>query len=213
SLGQARHHRALLQAARGLGRARRQRAGAHPRLRPLPSRGSTRRAARRTGKILRVASQESVTRMGDTAVSDFSLPATGGKEFRLSAVQSRRGGLYFYPHDSTPRCLPQSHPLPPLPRWFLIAGASVYGISRDCPRSHESFKSKMGFPFDLLSDEAEKVCKQFDVMKLKNMYGKKVRGIERSTFVLDNDRVIRREWRGVKAPGHAQEVLAFVEAD
>jgi peroxiredoxin Q/BCP len=93
------------------------------------------------------------------------------------------------------------------------AGASVYGISRDSVKSHENFKAKMGFPFDLLSDESEKICKQFGVMKMKNLYGKKIRGIERSTFVLDQDRVIRREWRGVKIPGHAQEVLAFVEAD
>ena len=151
--------------------------------------------------------------MADTAVSDFSLPATGGKEFRLSAVQSRRVVLYFYPKDSTPGCTLEGSQFRDLHPRFVKAGASVYGISRDSPRSHESFKSKMGFPFDLLSDEAEKVCKQFDVMKMKNMYGKKVRGIERSTFVLDGDRVIRREWRGVKAPGHAQEVLAFVEAD
>jgi peroxiredoxin Q/BCP len=93
------------------------------------------------------------------------------------------------------------------------AGAAVYGVSRDSLRSHENFKAKMGFPFDLLSDESEKVCEQFGVMKMKNMYGRKVRGIERSTFVIDRDRVIRREWRGVKVPGHAQEVLDFVEAD
>jgi peroxiredoxin Q/BCP len=93
------------------------------------------------------------------------------------------------------------------------AGAAVYGVSRDSLRSHENFKAKMGFPFDLLSDENEKVCEQFGVMKMKNMYGRKVRGIERSTFVLDRDRVILREWRGVKVPGHAQEVLDFVEAD
>jgi len=151
--------------------------------------------------------------MADTAVSDFSLPATGGTEFRLSAVQSRRVVLYFYPKDSTPGCTIEGTQFRDLHPKFVKAGAAVYGISRDSVRSHESFKSKMGFPFDLLSDEGEKVCKQFDVMKMKNMYGKKVRGIERSTFVLDRDRVIRREWRGVKVPGHAQEVLAFVEAD
>lgn len=151
--------------------------------------------------------------MADKAVSDFALPATGGKEFRLSAVKSRRVVLYFYPKDNTPGCTIEASQFRDLHARFLKAGCSVYGISRDSLKSHENFKAKMGFPFELLSDEDEKVCNQFGVMKMKNMYGKKVRGIERSTFVLDRDRVIRREWRGVKVPGHAQEVLDFVEAD
>jgi peroxiredoxin Q/BCP len=151
--------------------------------------------------------------MADKVVSDFSLPATGGEEFRLSAVESRRVVLYFYPKDNTPGCTIEGTQFRELHPRFVKAGASVYGISRDSVKSHENFKAKMGFPFDLLSDESEKICKQFGVMKMKNLYGKKIRGIERSTFVLDQDRVIRREWRGVKIPGHAQEVLAFVEAD
>jgi peroxiredoxin Q/BCP len=151
--------------------------------------------------------------MADKAVSDFALPATGGKEFRLSAVKSRRVVLYFYPKDNTPGCTTEGSQFRDLHPKFLKAGCAVYGISRDSLKSHENFKAKMGFPFELLSDEDEKVCNQFGVMKMKNMYGKKVRGIERSTFVLDSDRVIRREWRGVKVPGHAQEVLDFVEAD
>jgi peroxiredoxin Q/BCP len=151
--------------------------------------------------------------MADKVVSDFSLPATGGEEFRLSAVKSRRVVLYFYPKDNTPGCTIEGTQFRELHPRFVKAGASVYGISRDSVKSHENFKAKMGFPFDLLSDESEKICKQFGVMKMKNLYGKKIRGIERSTFVLDQDRVIRREWRGVKIPGHAQEVLAFVEAD
>jgi thioredoxin-dependent peroxiredoxin len=151
--------------------------------------------------------------MADKAVSDFALPATGGKEFRLSAVKSRRVVLYFYPKDNTPGCTIEGSQFRDLHPRFLKAGCSVYGISRDSLKSHENFKAKMGFPFELLSDEDEKVCNQFGVMKMKNMYGKKVRGIERSTFVLDRDRVIRREWRGVKVPGHAQEVLDFVEAE
>jgi len=141
------------------------------------------------------------------------LPATGGKEFRLSAVKSRRVILYFYPKDNTPGCTMEGTQFRDLHPGFVKAGAAVYGVSRDSLRSHENFKAKMGFPFELLSDESEKVCNQFGVIKMKNMYGKKVRGIERSTFVLDRDRVIRREWRGVKVPGHAQEVLDFVEAD
>jgi peroxiredoxin Q/BCP len=151
--------------------------------------------------------------MADKEVGDFTLPATGGEEFRLSAVKSRRVVLYFYPKDNTPGCTIEGTQFRDLHPKFVKAGAAVYGISRDSVRSHENFKAKMGFPFDLLSDESEKICNQFGVMKMKNMYGRKVRGIERSTFVLDRDRVIRREWRGVKVPGHAQEVLAFVEAD
>ena len=151
--------------------------------------------------------------MADNAVSDFALPATGGGEFRLSAVKSRRVILYFYPKDNTPGCTTEGSQFRDLHPRFVSAGASVYGISRDSLKSHQNFKDKMGFPFELLSDEDEKVCSQFGVMKMKNMYGKKVRGIERSTFVLDGNRFIRREWRGVKVPGHAQEVLDFVEAD
>jgi peroxiredoxin Q/BCP len=151
--------------------------------------------------------------MADNAVSDFSLPATGGREFRLSAAKSRLVVLYFYPKDNTPGCTTEGVQFRDLHPKFVKAGASVYGVSRDGVKTHENFKSKMGFPFDLLSDESEKVCKQFGVLKMKNMYGRKVRGIERSTFVIDRDRVVRREWRGVKVPGHAQEVLDFVEAD
>jgi peroxiredoxin Q/BCP len=151
--------------------------------------------------------------MADKTVGDFALPATGGKEFRLSAVKSRRVVLYFYPKDNTPGCTTEGAQFRDLHPRFVKAGAAVYGVSRDSLRTHENFKAKMGFPFDLLSDENEKVCEQFGVMKMKNMYGRKVRGIERSTFVLDRDRVILREWRGVKVPGHAQEVLDFVEAD
>jgi len=151
--------------------------------------------------------------MADKAVSDFALPATGGKEFRLSAIKSRRVVLYFYPKDNTPGCTTEGAQFRDLHPKFVKAGCSVYGVSRDSLRTHENFKAKMGFPFELLSDEDEKLCNQFGVMKMKNMYGKKVRGIERSTFVIDRDRVIRREWRGVKVPGHAQEVLDFVEAD
>ena len=151
--------------------------------------------------------------MADKAVSDFALPATGGSEFRLSAIKSRRVVLYFYPKDNTPGCTIEGAQFRDLHAKFVKAGCAVYGISRDSLKSHENFKAKMGFPFDLLSDESEKICNQFGVLKMKNMYGKKVRGIERSTFVLDRDRVIRREWRGVKVPGHAQEVLDFVEAN
>jgi peroxiredoxin Q/BCP len=144
-------------------------------------------------------------------VRDFTLPATGGKTFTLSESDARTLVFYFYPKDSTPGCTTEGGDFRDRHKEFRKAGAEVYGISRDSLKSHESFKSKMAFPFELLSDEDEKVCSLFGVMKMKNMYGRQVRGIERSTFVLDKDRVIRREWRGVKVPGHVQEVLDFVK--
>jgi peroxiredoxin Q/BCP len=146
------------------------------------------------------------------AVRDFSLPSTGGKPFRLMDSKARVLILYFYPKDNTPGCTTEGSQFRDLHKEFRKAGAEIYGISRDSLRTHENFKAKMGFPFDLLSDEEEQVCSLFGVMKNKKMYGREVRGIERSTFVLDRDRAIRREWRAVKVPGHVQEVLDFVKA-
>jgi len=148
--------------------------------------------------------------MADAAVKDFSLPGTGG-ELRLSRSKARTLVLYFYPKDNTPGCTNEGLQFRDLHQKFVKLGCEVYGISRDSLKSHQNFKAKMQFPFELLSDEDEKVCQQFGVIKMKNMYGKQVRGIERSTFVLDSERAIRREWRGVKVPGHAQEVLDFVK--
>jgi thioredoxin-dependent peroxiredoxin len=144
-------------------------------------------------------------------VADFSLPATGGGTFRLSEHRGQKLVLYFYPKDHTPGCTAEGLQFRDLYAAFRNAGAEVYGVSRDSLRSHEGFKAKMGFPFELLSDAEEALCRQLGVIKLKNMYGKKVRGIERSTFVLDGEGRIAREWRGVKVPGHAQEVLDFVK--
>jgi peroxiredoxin Q/BCP len=120
--------------------------------------------------------------------------------------------LYFYPKDNTPGCTTQGADFRDHHAQFVKAGSKVFGISRDSLRSHAGFKAKMKFPFELLSDEDEAVCKRFDVIKLKNMYGRKVRGIVRSTFVVDARGVLAREWRGVKVPGHVQEVLNFVKA-
>ena len=145
-------------------------------------------------------------------VEDFSLPATGGVTFRLSEHRGKKLVLYFYPKDNTPGCTTEGMQFRDLHAEFRKADCEVFGVSRDSLRSHENFKSKMKFPFELLSDAEEKVCSQFGVMKLKNMYGKKVRGIERSTFFIDAKGVLVREWRGVKVPGHAQEVLDFVKA-
>jgi peroxiredoxin Q/BCP len=146
-------------------------------------------------------------------VHDFSLPSTGNSSpFLLSSARGSKVVLYFYPKDNTPGCTQQGSDFGGAYKNFTRAGCQVFGISRDSIKSHESFKAKMKFPFELLSDPDEKVCEQFGVMKLKNMYGKKVRGIERSTFVVDGKGVLAREWRGVKVPGHVQEVLSFVKA-
>ena len=146
------------------------------------------------------------------AVPDFSAPATGGSTFRLSAAFGKPVVLYFYPRDNTPGCTDEGRQFNELHAKFRKLDCEIVGISRDSLRSHENFKSKLGFSFELLSDENEHVCNMFGVMKMKNMYGKKVRGIERSTFAIDANGIMRREWRGVKVPGHALEVLEFVES-
>ena len=145
-------------------------------------------------------------------VPDFSLPSTGGSTFRSTKERGKKLVLYFYPKDNTPGCTTQGADFRDHHAGFAQANCSIYGISRDPLKSHEGFKAKMKFPFDLLSDEDETVCKLFGVMKMKNMYGKKVRGIERSTFVVDGEGKLAREWRGVKVPGHVEEVLSFVKA-
>ena len=144
-------------------------------------------------------------------VKDFSLPATGGGEFRLSEHRGKKLVLYFYPKENTPGCTVEGADFRDRHKEFTRAGAEVFGVSRDSLKSHEGFKTKMKFPFELLSDAEEEACAQFGVIKLKNMYGKKVRGIERSTFVIDAKGQLAREWRGVKVPNHAQEVLDFVK--
>jgi peroxiredoxin Q/BCP len=145
-------------------------------------------------------------------VPDFSLPSTGTTPFRLSEHRGKKLVLYFYPKDNTPGCTQEGVDFGAVHKQLAKAGAEVFGVSRDSLASHQKFKERMKFPFELLSDPDEKVCKQFGVMKLKNMYGRQVRGIERSTFVVDARGVLAREWRGVKVPGHAQEVLSFVKA-
>jgi peroxiredoxin Q/BCP len=143
-------------------------------------------------------------------VPDFEAACTGGRNFTLSAQRGRALVLYFYPKDNTPGCTDEGAQFRDLHAEFRKGGCDVFGVSRDSVKSHEGFKAKMSFPFDLLSDPDEKVCQLFGVMKMKNMYGKQVRGIERSTFVIDRAGVVRKEWRGVKVPGHAQDVLDFV---
>ena len=144
-------------------------------------------------------------------VADFSVASTGGT-FRLKDERGSKLVLYFYPKDNTPGCTQQGSDFRDAYREFTRAGARIYGISRDSLKSHQGFKARMKFPFELLADEDETVCKLFDVIKLKNMYGRKVRGIVRSTFVVDEKGVLAQAWRGVKVPGHVQEVLNFVKA-
>lgn len=149
--------------------------------------------------------------MPDQAVPDFTLPATGGADFTLSAARGKSLAIYFYPKDSTPGCTTEAQQFRDLYKDFKKAGCEVVGVSRDSVKSHENFKTKYSLPFPLLSDAEEKACALFGVIKMKKLYGKDVRGIERSTFVLDKNGVLRREWRGVKADGHAEEVLKFVQ--
>ncbi len=143
---------------------------------------------------------------------DFTLPATGGKEIHLADLRGQIVVLYFYPRDNTPGCTTEGQNFRDLHDAFSTAGAVVLGISRDGLKTHENFKAKQGFPFDLISDSEEQLCQRFEVMKDKNMYGKKVRGIERSTFLIDAEGIVRRVWRKVKIEGHAEEVLAAVRA-
>ena len=148
--------------------------------------------------------------MPGKAVKDFSLPSTGGS-FKLSDQRGKKLVVYFYPKDNTPGCTLEGADFRDRHKEFRKAGAEVVGVSRDSIKSHEGFKAKMKFPFELLSDAEEELCAQFGVIKMKNMYGKKVRGIERSTFVIDGEGRLAREWRGVKVPGHVEEVLNFVK--
>jgi peroxiredoxin Q/BCP len=146
------------------------------------------------------------------SVTDFSAPMTGSKAFQLGGRPARYTVLYFYPKDNTPGCTTESIAFRELHDEFVAAGTEIYGISRDSLRSHEGFKSKLGLPFELISDPDEAVCLQFNVMKMKNMYGKQVRGVERSTFVIDAEGRLVKEWRGVKVANHADEVLEFVKS-
>jgi peroxiredoxin Q/BCP len=145
-------------------------------------------------------------------VADFTLPATGDKTLSLKDFRNHHLVLYFYPRDNTPGCTREGQDFRDAYQAFQKADAQIVGVSRDSLRAHENFKAKQAFPFELLSDENETLCRQFGVIKEKNMYGRKVMGIERSTFLIDNKGVLRREWRKVRVPGHVDEVLDAVRA-
>jgi len=144
-------------------------------------------------------------------VKDFKVLATGDKTIKLSELKDKKVVLYFYPKDSTPGCTLEGQDFRDNIRKFSSRKTIVLGVSRDSLKSHENFKEKQCFPFDLLADEDEKLCNQFDVIKEKNMYGKKVLGIERSTFLIDGKGILRAEWRKVKVDGHVAEVLEAVK--
>ena len=145
-------------------------------------------------------------------IPDFEVAASGNQRFASAAFKGHPYVVYFYPKDDTPGCTIEGAQFRDLHNEFKKAGYMVFGVSRDSVASHDKFKAKMTFPFDLLSDKDEVMCKLFDVIKEKNMYGKKVFGIERSTFIMGRIGEIVREWRGVKVDGHAAEVLAAVQS-
>jgi peroxiredoxin Q/BCP len=140
-------------------------------------------------------------------VPDFRLPGTSDLDFSLKNYLGKNVVLYFYPRDSTPGCTNEGIDFTNLYKNFQEKNVEIFGISRDSLNSHEKFKNKYNFSFELLSDSEEVACNLFDVIKMKNMYGKQVQGIERSTFLIDTKGILINEWRGLKVPGHAEEVL------
>jgi peroxiredoxin Q/BCP len=145
-------------------------------------------------------------------VADFSAATTGDSTMRLKDLRGKNVVLYFYPKDSTPGCTQEGLDFAALHGKFRRKNTVIYGISRDSLRSHEKFKAKQKFPFDLISDPDEKVCRKFDVIHEKTLYGRKFMGVVRSTFLLGADGKLRAEWRKVKVQGHAEEVFAAVRS-
>jgi len=144
-------------------------------------------------------------------VTDIKLAETGNQTLKLSDFKGKKIVLYFYPKDSTPGCTLEGQDFRDNKRKFSARNTVILGVSRDSVKSHENFKNKQSFTFELLSDPDEKICAQFDVIKEKNMYGKKVMGIERSTFLIDEDGMLIYEWRKVKVKGHVEEVLDVIK--
>jgi peroxiredoxin Q/BCP len=145
-------------------------------------------------------------------IANFSLPATGDKTLSLKDFKGSKLVVYFYPKDSTPGCTLEGQDFRDRHASFRKANTVILGVSRDSLKSHENFCAKQDFPFDLLSDSEEVLCRQFDVIREKNMYGRKVMGIERSTFLIDGEGILRQEWRKVRVKGHVDEVLAAAQS-
>ena len=145
-------------------------------------------------------------------IDNFTAAATSDTTVELAKLAGQQVVLYFYPKDNTPGCTTESQDFRDLHEQFSAANTLIFGVSRDTLRVHENFKAKHSFPFELISDGEEALCKQFDVIKLKKLYGKEHLGIERSTFLIDSSVVLRHEWRKVKVAGHAAEVLAAAQA-
>ena len=148
----------------------------------------------------------------DQPVGDFQVQATSGQAISLSELKGQQVVIYFYPKDSTPGCTTEGQDFRDHYAQFQAANTLVFGVSRDSLKSHENFKAKQSFPFELISDKDEALCQLFDVIKLKKLYGKEYLGVDRSTFLIDKDGVLRQEWRGVKVPGHVDAVLAAAQA-
>ncbi|WP_417775740.1 peroxiredoxin [Stutzerimonas xanthomarina] len=148
----------------------------------------------------------------DQPVPAFQAQATSDTQVNLEALKGKQVVLYFYPKDNTPGCTTQGQGFRDQHDAFVAANTVVFGVSRDSLKTHENFKAKQGFPFELISDKDERLCQLFDVIKLKKLYGKEYLGVDRSTFLIDRDGLLRQEWRGVKVPGHVEAVLQAAQA-
>lgn len=148
----------------------------------------------------------------DQPVADFQAQATSGQAVSLSAFKGQQVVVYFYPKDNTPGCTTQGQDFRDHVASFQAANTVIFGVSRDSLKTHENFKAKQSFPFELISDKDEALCQLFDVIRLKKLYGKEYLGVDRSTFLIDKDGVLRHEWRGVKVPGHVAAVLEKAQA-
>ncbi len=148
----------------------------------------------------------------DIQISDFTAQATSNQEVSLTKLRGQQVVIYFYPKDHTPGCTTEGQEFRDAHSQFAAANTVIFGVSRDSLRTHENFKAKHGFPFELISDSDEELCRLFDVIKLKKLYGKEHMGIERSTFLFDANGQLQRSWRKVKVAGHVSEVLAAAQA-
>ena len=146
----------------------------------------------------------------DKPVPAFQAQATGNTQVSPESLKGKQVVLYFYPKDNTPGCTTEGQGFRDAYEAFSEANTLIFGVSRDSLKTHENFKAKQAFPFELICDKDEQLCQLFDVIKLKKLYGKEYLGVDRSTFLIDRDGVLRQEWRGVKVPGHVEAVLQAV---